>query len=308
MTTGKPRNVAASVRSRLLTTARDRGEDFQLVLIQFALERMLFRLSCSDHADEFVLKGAMLFQVWSGDRHRPTRDIDFLGHGEPSEVRFRRLFQEICAVEVDDDGLRFDASSIEVRTMKEADKYQGIRIKLNAFLASARIPVQVDIGFGDAITPEPIQIDYPVILEFAAPKLFAYPRVTVVAEKFQAMVMLGISNSRMKDFFDLWKLANQFDFDGIVLSTAIQATFERRETQVPVSTPLALTEEFTRDQQKMVQWKAFINKSGLDAKQHTLEHVAAELEPFLMPPSKAISAKENFEKFWSPGGPWTNRG
>jgi len=304
MSDAQPKNVAASVRNRLLNISREQREDFQLVLIRYALERMLFRLSRSDYSDQFVLKGATLFQVWSGERHRPTRDIDFLGHGEPSEARFEKIFYDICDTEVDDDGVKFDATSIQGRTMKEEEKYQGIRIKLNAFLDSARIPVQVDIGFGDAITPEAIEIEYPVILDFAAPKLSAYPRETVVAEKFQAMVMLGISNSRMKDFFDLWKLANQFEFDGTVLSKAIQATFERRETQVPDTAPLALTAEFTNDKQKTFQWTAFINKTGLDATEHALAAIAAELEQFLMPPSKAISAKVGFDKSWSPGGPW----
>ena len=304
MTKDRPQNVAASVRSRLLNIARKRGEDFQLILIQFALERMLYRLSHSAYSEEFVLKGAMLFQVWSGERHRPTRDIDFLGRGESTETRFQKVFEDICSIEVDDDGLKFDATSIQGRTMKEAEKYQGIRIKLNAFLDSARIPVQVDIGFGDVITPGAIEIDYPVILDFAAPKLSAYPRETVVAEKFQAMVMLGISNSRMKDFFDLWKLAKQFEFDGPVLSKAIEATFGRRETQVPATTPLALTKEFTNDKQKMTQWKAFINKTSLDAREHPLDDIAAELELFLLPPSRAISAKESFNKTWKLGGPW----
>ena len=308
MTKDRPKNIAASVRSRLLKIARERGEDFQLVLIQYALERMLFRLSHSEYSDRFVLKGAMLFQVWIGERHRPTRDIDFLGHGEPSEANFQKVFEDICGTEVDDDGLKFDATSIQVRTMKEAEKYRGIRIKLNASLDSARIPVQIDIGFGDAITPGVIEIDYPVILDFAAPKLSAYPRETVVAEKFQAMVMLGISNSRMKDFFDLWKLANLFEFDGPVLSKAIEATFARRETQVPATTPLALTSEFTHDKQKMVQWNAFINKTGLDAKEHSLDAIAGELEQFLMPPSKASSTEEDFNKSWSCGGPWTASG
>jgi predicted nucleotidyltransferase component of viral defense system len=308
MTKDRPKNVAASVRNRLLNIARQRGEDFQLILIQYALERMLFRLSHSEYSEEFVLKGAMLFQVWSGERHRPTRDIDFLGRGEPSETRFQEIFEDICSIEVDDDGLKFDATSIHVRTMKEAEKYQGIRIKLDAFLDSARIPVQVDIGFGDAITPGAIEIDYPVILDFATPKLSAYPRETVVAEKFQAMVMLGISNSRMKDFFDLWKLANKFEFDGAVLGKAIKATFERRETQVPNEMPLALTEEFTNDKQKMVQWNAFINKTGLDAKEHSLDAIAVVLGQFLMPPSKAIAAKKHFEMSWSAGGPWTANG
>ena len=306
MTKGQPKNIAASVRSRLLSIAREQREDFQLILIRYALERMLFRLSCSDAADEFILKGAMLFQVWSGERHRPTRDIDFLGHGEPSENRFQKVFHDICGIEVDDDGMTFDIASVVVRTMKEAEKYRGIRVKLNAFLDSARIPVQVDIGFGDAVTPNPIAIDYPVILDFPAPKILAYPCETVVAEKFQAMVMLGISNSRMKDFFDLWKLANQFDFEGKVLSKAIRATFERRETSVPNATPLALTKEFTQDRQKQIQWNAFISKTGLDAQENQLDAIALLLDQFLMPPSKAISGKEGFEHTWTNGGPWSS--
>lgn len=203
MTRGQHQNVAASARQRLLNISRQQGEDFQLILIRYAIERLLYRISKSKYFDQLILKGAMLFQIWSKQSHRPTRDIDFLGCGEHSESRYRRMFEDICMTEVDEDGLKFDMRSIQVSTMKENEKYQGIRITFNAHLGSARIPIQVDIGFGDVITPHPVDIEYPTILEFRAPRLKSYPRETVVAEKFQAMVALGIANSRMKDFFDI---------------------------------------------------------------------------------------------------------
>jgi predicted nucleotidyltransferase component of viral defense system len=292
------------VRARLLKIARENGEDFQLVLIRFALERMLFRLSKSQYAKDFVLKGAILFQIWSGDSHRPTRDVDLLGYGDPSVDRFTSIFQSLAELDVADDGIRFDASSIQVQTIKEEEEYEGIRVKLNAFIESARIPVQVDVGFGDAITPEPSTIEYPAILEFEAPVISVYPRETVVAEKFQAMVMLGISNSRMKDFYDIWKLAKDFEFKGEILSKAIAATFTRRATEVPKSPPLALTSEFLGDSQKATQWKAFCKKTVLDVNEFELPDVIDELNRFLMPVATAIANRTGFNKDWPKGGPW----
>lgn len=265
---------------------------------------MLFRLSKSEFAEDFVLKGAILFQIWSGESHRPTRDVDLLGYGDPSIDRFVEIFEQLCSLDVANDGIKFDADSIEVQTMKEEEEYQGIRVKLNAFLESARIPVQVDIGFGDAITPEPVTIEYPAILEFEAPVLSVYPRETVIAEKFQAMVVLGISNSRMKDFFDIWKLGTDFDFSGKLLSRAIGATFDRRNTELPISPPLALTSEFSEDEQKMIQWKAFVNKTGLDVGGLSLAEVVVQLEEFLMPVSMAAANKTEFNVNWPKGGPW----
>jgi len=306
MTKDRPKNVAASVRTRLLNIARANGEDFQLVLIRFALERMLFRLSKSEFSKDFVLKGAILFQIWSGESHRPTRDVDLLGYGAPSTDRFANIFKNLCALEVENDGIRFNADSIQIQTMKEEEKYQGIRIKLNAYLESARIPVQVDIGFGDAITPEPLTIEFPAMLEFEAPTLSVYPRETVVAEKFQAMVMLGISNSRMKDFYDIWKLANDFEFDGELLSNAIAATFDRRQTEIPASPPLCLTTEFSEDTQKINQWQAFCKKTGLDVGGRSLAAVVEQLENFLMPLSVAVANNTDFNSNWPRGGTWSN--
>lgn len=303
MTGEQQKNVAASVRQRLLNISREQREDFQLILIRFALERLISRISQSEYRDQFVLKGAMLFQIWSRESHRPTRDVDFLGQGVHSESCYREIFETLCSID-GEDGLVFDATSIQVATMKEDEKYQGIRIKLNAFLASARIPIQVDIGFGDAITPGPIEIDYPTILDFSAPRIKSYPRETVVAEKFQAMVMLDIANSRMKDFFDIWILSRQFDFDGTSLCQAINATFNRRETVLPSATPLALSKEFSEDSQKRTQWNAFIKKGALQVDGRSFNMILNELETFLMPPTLAFRSGSEFKLSWPPAGPW----
>ena len=245
----RPRNLPASVRIRLLDRARKAGEDFQLLLTHFVIERLLYRLSQSDWRDEFVLKGAMLFRVWTDKVHRPTRDVDLLGRGDHSVSHVRQVFQNVCALAVEDDGLVFDADSVTAERIKEDQDYEGVRVHCRVRLENAEIVLQIDIGFGDAVTPRSTRITYPAMLEFPAPDLSAYPRQTVVAEKFQAMVALGIANSRMKDFYDLWVLARTFEFDGPTLSRAIQATFRRRKTDVPATPPLALTAAFATDAQ-----------------------------------------------------------
>lgn len=296
--------MARSVRQRLLNLSRLRQEEFQLTLIGYALERLLYRLSLSPHRGLFVLKGAMLFQVWSDETRRPTRDVDFLGMGEPDEKGFYPIFQELCQIEVPDDGLIFEDTSLRIEAMKEDQQYPGLRVKLHARLESARIPVQVDIGFGDAITPSPVEIDYPTLLDFQAPRLSAYPRETVIAEKFQAMIALGIANSRMKDFFDVWLLSRQFSFRGPLLCQALSATFSRRETPLPSDIPLALREEFAGDSQKQRQWLAFVGKGRLNVDGLTLPQVTRQLEIFLLPPAHAIARKQVFDLWWSAGGPW----
>lgn len=220
MTRPSPRNMAASVRQRLMNIAKERKEDFGLVLTRYGLERLLYRLSKSNYRDQFILKGAMLFQLWSGHIHRPTRDLDLLGQGDPAPERFQQVLCDICRQGVEDDGLEFHTESVRSERMKEDEDYLGVRIKLQATLASARIPLHLDIGFGDAINPDPSEVTFPTLLDLPAPILKAYPRETVVAEKFQAMVMLGIANSRMKDFFDVWTLARQFEFSGPALCSA----------------------------------------------------------------------------------------
>lgn len=305
MTDSKVTNLAASVRQKLRNLSQERGEAFDYLLSRYGTERLLYRLSQSPYASQFILKGAVLFQLWSDQPHRPTRDVDLLGFGEPSPERIAKVLAEICAQEVNDDGLVFDTDSISSEQIKEDDEYQGIRAKLTAYLENARVSLQVDIGFGDAINPPAQEIDYPTLLDQAAPQLKSYPRETVVAEKFQAMVMFGMANSRMKDFFDLWTLATQFEFSGETLTEAIKATFERRETELPIAAPLALTAEFAADNGKAKQWSAFLLRGKLQPEHLTLLEVVELLSSFLMPPTEAIRQDEDFGKTWNPSGPWT---
>lgn len=308
MSKDKPRNLAASVRHRLTELARKQGEDFQLVLTRYVIERLLYRISRSRHRDEFVLKGAMLFRVWTNQIHRPTRDLDLLGKGSHSIEHLVQVFQSICSTLVEDDGLVFDPESVRGEQIKEDQEYEGVRVHCEARLGQPRIDLQIDIGFGDAVTPRSVEVTFPALLAFPAAVLRAYPRQTFVAEKFQAMVMLGIANSRMKDFFDLSVLAQNFDFDGPTLCKAIQATFHRRKTVLPAEPPLALTPEFGNDPTKTKQWQAFLKKGKLDARGVTLDHVCALLSSFLMPPTLAVGAGKEFEKAWPPAGPWTAAG
>lgn len=308
MSKEKPKNVPASVRARLTEFARKRGEEFQLVLIRYAIERFLYRLSVSPHGDGFVLKGAMLFQLWVAEPHRATKDVDLLRTGESSVERLAEIVRSVCSVAVPEDGLEFDAAAVSADRIKEDQEYEGVRVTCPVRLGQARVTVQIDVGFGDAITPPPTRVDYPTILDYPAPALKAYPRETVVAEKFQAMVALGMTNSRMKDFFDLWVLSRDFAFDGAVLVRAITATFQRRRSMPPKEPPLALTGEFGSDPTKVKQWEAFVRKGKFKAETAKLAEVIAFLETFLMPPSRAAASGGAFTETWPPGGAWQANG
>ena len=300
MTNPQSRDMSASVRRRLMNLARERGEEFQLVLTQFGIERLLYRIAQSPHAGQFVLKGAALFQLWTGQAHRSTRDLDLLGRGEPSIDRLRRSFQDVCSLTVVDDGLTFATDAIQAEKIKEDDEYQGIRLRIDARLGNARIPLQIDVGFGDAVTPGPQAVTYPTLLDFPAPRLNAYPPETAVAEKYQAMVQLGMANSRVKDFYDVWTLARQFEFDGTVLCEAIRTTFQRRRTALPETTPLALTAEFSTDRNKAAQWDAFLRKGRLIESPPPLEEVVALLASFLTPPTLALVSNDPWSRTWVP--------
>lgn len=257
------RNLGASVRARLLARARKDKRDFGLVLTRYAIERILYRISVSNHADQFLLKGALLFDLWFDIPHRATRDADFLGFGPADLPRMEALFREICAIEVAD-GIVFRPDTVRAEEIRQEANYAGVRVTLTALLDGAKNNVRIDIGFGDAVTPGPDVVEYPVMLpEFDAPKLRAYPRYTVVAEKFQTLAALGIANSRMKDYFDLWVLAREMDFDGELLRQAIRATCDRRGFALPDGIPIGLSAEFAEDQQKQTQWQAFLKKNGL---------------------------------------------
>lgn len=209
---------------------------------------------------------------------------------------------------MEDDGLAFDSATVTASRIKEDQEYEGVRVGCVARLGQARIDLQVDIGFGDAITPAPVTVRYPSLLDFPTAELEAYPRETVVAEKFQAMVMLGIANSRMKDFFDVWVLARLYPFAGPILAGAIRATFARRKTPVPATPPLALTGEFGTDKAKVTQWQAFLKKGKLDAAGAGLVEVCEFLAGFLMPPALALAAGATFDQNWPAGGPWRTGG
>ena len=304
MTRKAPKNTAASVRQRLLNLSRQSGEDFQLLLTRYGVERLLDRLARSEHASQFVLKGAMLFTLWTGELHRPTRDLDLLGFGDSSPERLSGVFRSLCELEVPDDGLVFSADTVTIEPIREDQEYGGQRVKLEARLGQARIDFQVDIGFGDAITPKAEIVEFPTLLGMDRPRLRAYPRETVVAEKLEAMVKLAMANSRMKDFFDLAVLARSFPFSGRVLRDAIAATFHRRGTAIPTELPTALTAAFANDGAKLTQWKAFVSRNHLEGRVGELAQVVGELAEFLAPPMFAAAKEEGFDCRWEAGGPW----
>ena len=302
MTKSEIRNLPASVRQRLTNIADARGEPFQRVLVEYGLERFLYRLSRSRHRDRFVLKGALLFSVWSTALHRPTMDVDLMSAANANVAELVAIFNAVCATPVEDDGLTFLPGSVRGEEIRETHAYAGVRIKMLAKLGNAHIDLQVDIGFADAITPGALELDYPTLLEFPPPHLSAYPRETVVAEKLEATVSLGMQNSRMKDFYDLWALAQRFEFDGDTLANAIHNTFDRRKTALPMAAPVALSEKFVTDAAKQKQWSSFLAKAGLEAP--GLPETATVIEEFLSAPALAAAQRQAFHANWRPTGPW----
>jgi len=295
-------NLPASVRQRLLNLATERKEDFGLILSRYGLERFLYRLSASPHRDLFVLKGALLLQVWTGETYRPTRDLDLLGTAI-SNVNYRKIFSEVCSQKVEDDGLSFPSDTIRIERIRDEEAYEGVRVLLEARLGNVRIPLQIDVGFGDVIVPAAEELEFPTLLESPAPKLTAYPKESVVAEKFEAVVKLGLANSRMKDFYDLSVLAQRFEFESATLAAAIQATFETRRTPLPNSLPLAFSTDFHGLANKRTQWTAFLRKSGLNANS-SLEETIRVIREFVMPIVGEISRGDRRKKMWQAGGPW----
>lgn len=283
----KRTNLGASVRAKLLNQARASAQPFDLILVRFALERLLYRLSISGHAERFVLKGAMLLTIWFDDPARPTRDLDLLGFGDPDPDAMQATFRDILSIEVDD-GILFNADTLRVDRIREALDYGGVRLRAVADVGGARVPVAIDVGFGDALEPGVELLDYPTLLGQPAPKLRAYARETVIAEKFQAMIALGRANSRMKDFYDIWLLSTSFPFEDDRLPRAVKATFERRETKIPDQLPDALTRDFGEDPAKIQQWEAF--KRDLGADPGSLVDVCATLAAFLGPRAEAARA------------------
>jgi predicted nucleotidyltransferase component of viral defense system len=284
------RNMGASVRARLQNVARERNQTFQLVLTQYVLERLLYRLSQSKYRDRFALKGAMLITKWFADPLRPTRDVDLLGFGDADPDKLVNIFKEICAIPFDD-AVTFDTEAVEIDRIREEQEYGGLRLKTYATVDGARVRVVIDIGFGDATEPGLAEMDLPVLLDFPAPHLKAYVRETVIAEKFQAMVDLGRANSRVKDLYDIWVLAKTYEFKGDGLARAIAATFARRKTEIPAELPDALTTAFAEDLAKNQQWNSFV--ADVAFQPGSLADIVHDLAAFLMPHAAAARARRD---------------
>jgi len=288
--------MAASIRQRLRDLARTRQEDFDYVLRQYVMQRLLYRLGSSDYADQFLLKGALLFWVWNENFHRPTRDIDLLSFGDNDVAHLVEVFRQIVGQD-DGDGLVFDEESISGIEIKEDADYPGVRLTGFSYLAKARVPFQVDIGFGDVVIPEPEETQLPCFLDLPSPRLRIYPVYSVIAEKFQAMVMLGIANSRMKDFYDIQVIANTMALDGDFLSQAVKATFERRKTAISTEPLFVFTNDFIQNQGKHTQWRAFLNKNGLQM-QSSFTDVVGEVQSLLEPVYESIAQQQPFKLQW----------
>lgn len=296
-------NVGASVRERLLNRARERGESHQDLLTRYTIERFLYRLGESSHRERFVLKGAMLFQLWMPDAGRQTRDIDMLGHGDMSPDTVAAAFREVLAVPVEADGLEFDADAMTVAPIRANTRYGGVEVHIPALLGGAELVVHVDIGVGDVVHPPPEEVFYPSLLEFPQPRLRAYPREAVIAEKLHAMVLLGLGNTRVKDYFDLWSLSASFPFDGSTLREAVHATFGRRGTPVPTALPVALRPDDAVIPERTRQWRGFLRRAGLGGDAvPPLEEVVRQVATFVAPLLGAAPPVR-----WPPGGPWQER-
>lgn len=274
------KNMGASVRARLLNISKESGQNYQLVLTRYANERLLYRLAGSAHADRFVLKGAVLLMTWFDEPFRGTRDVDLLGHGNPEPEAVLDVFRGIFAQEADD-GVRFDPKGAQIGRIREGTEYGGLRIKSTADVGGARVPISIDVGFGDATEPQPEVLTLPGLLDRPVAKLRGYARETVIAEKFQAMVVLGLTNTRIKDYYDVWLLSQSFEFDETQLGRAIAATFERRGTDIPKETPDALTAAFGENEAKQRQWEAFVR--DVSVKPGPLQDAIETIAEFLMP-------------------------
>ena len=297
-------NIAASIRARLLNRARDEDTNFQFLLDRYACERFLYRLGQSDQRDRFILKGASLLAVWMDEPHRSTRDIDLLAFGASDEGAVRGVVESICGVQCFEDGLTFDLDSLSVSSIREGQLYEGRRIRLRVFLNRTRATVLMDIAFGDAVTPE--RVTMPTLLEgLPAPDLLAYPLVSVIAEKFEAMVQLGIRNSRMKDFYDIWALSETFDVGGLDLMEAVKRCFERRRTRWTDDVPDALTVAFYTDSERGRRWRTYSDQGDLlSPPPCSFEDVGLRIREFLGPVRGCILSGEAFEMSWPAGGPW----
>jgi predicted nucleotidyltransferase component of viral defense system len=295
------RNIAASVHQRLLNYAHATGRPFNEVLQYYALNRFLYRLGQSDYRDRFILKGALMLVAWDSPVTRPTRDIDLLGHVRNLPETVAEAMRSICALAMEEDGLRFNTRGLSAQRIIEGASYVGVRVRFTGYLGNARIPMQIDVGFGDALVPAPMEVQIPYILDLPPTVLLGYARESVIAEKLQIMVALGEINSRLKDFYDLWLLASGYAFSGPLLAQAIRATFTHRST--PIALPIIALDESFANPARETQWRAFLRRNRLDEPQ-TLRETIRVIAPFALPILATITNGGPFEARWEPGGPW----
>jgi hypothetical protein len=297
------KNIPASVHQRLLNKAKETSRPFNELLQYFGIERFIYRLSKSPHADKFILKGALMFSAWCGPASRPTMDIDLLGKINNRVEVITAAIKDACLMDVEADGISFNAETVEAVRITEDAEYEGVRVRVHGSLGNARVSIQIDIGFGDVIVPSPSTVSYPAILDFPAPELKGYTMESTIAEKFQAMVKLGVLNSRMKDFYDIWILSRTFDFKGEILAEAIEKTFANRNTPVNLNTTI-FDPSFGKDGDKNVQWQGFIRKSKLINAPESFEEVIAVVKLFLEPLAASIVERRAFNSNWTAPGPW----
>ncbi len=308
MTKGRITNIAASIKQGLQTKARETRRPFQDVLLYFAMERFLYRLSISQHASKFTLKGGLLLPVWRAPGMRPTRDIDLLGCMENSVAAVTQVVREICRQAVEpDDGLKFDPQTVTGEIIREEAEYSGVRVKFRCTLEKSQIPMRIDVGFGDVIVPAAAWADLPTQLDHPAPQLRCYQRETMIAEKFEAMVKRGLLNGRTKDFYDIWLLAQQFSFDGATLSQAIVATFGNRGTTL-LAEPPALTSAFADIPQRSKDWLRLLDESRIEDLRPSLDEAINVLASFLLPIIQSLAQGQPFDMIWQAPGGWQPRG
>jgi len=298
------KNIEASVRARLQNKARATNRPFSEILQYYGMERFLYRFSLSKYAERFILKGALMFTVWQVPERRTTLDIDFSARYDNQIATIEKVTMDVCRVPVIPDGLVFDSETVKGRKIKGDIDYEGVRVKFRGFLERSRIAMQIDVGFGDVIFPKPKIIDYPVILDFPRPHLKGYPVESAVSEKFEAMVKLGLLNSRMKDFYDIWLMMRQFDFNGSKLVKALKSTFEHRKTSFPKDTPLFAEEIYDEKSDRQTLWKAFLKKGDIKNTPEKLHAIARRIEGFLIKPLNSINERQRFNRGWKAPGPW----
>jgi len=297
-------NIEASIKDQLQNNAKETNRPFAEVLQYYGMERFLYRVSQSKYTDKLILKGALMFTVWHVPERRITLDIDFLARYDNQIASIEKIIKDVCKTTVVQDGLAFDPANVKGQRIKEDADYEGVRVKFLGLLARSRIPMQIDIGFGDSIYPKAKEIEYPVILDLPKPRIKGYPAESVISEKFEAMVKLGLLNSRMKDFYDIWLMMRQFKFSGQKLVEALKRTFKHRKTPLPEKSPLFAEEIYDENSDQQTLWKAFLAKGEIQHAPEKLSIVAYNIEGFLIQPIQMIAKKEKLNKVWEATGKW----